>query len=427
MDQRVFESLANAGKIILFLDAFDELAESQQPRIIRELEILTKTSEGLRVVVTSRPDRPISTCSFFWVFKLAPLKDKEYETVIRRMAQDDKVSASIIKGVSHSQQSVRALLTTPLMIALLMVRYKVEQSIPENEIAFYDGLFMLLLQRHDKSKGGYVRPRKTKLGDYALQDHFNAICYLARKNRTEYNLHSLHSIAKEAITLLQSNTAADSVLVDIIEITCLIIVEGDEWRFVHKSVQEYHTALFIKQQPEASAAQFYLAMRTRWDAWEEELRFLRKLDRYRFLKHFEIPELRDSLDIAKGADVATASIDINTILRALGKDEVLVGADGHFSGYGHESSGSFWPMARSFNNDGPPSFVHRIFQKKREILGGLRNEKGQYVVSDIIQHNGPEGILLREAVGWFEQLRLELQKSEQEVRRAEDTKKLFDF
>ena len=48
---------------------------------------------------------------------------------------------------------------------------------------------------------------------------------------------------------------------DIVNMTCLILKEGDEYCFIHKTVQEYYAASFIRRKPEKPWAQkFYKTM-----------------------------------------------------------------------------------------------------------------------------------------------------------------------
>jgi hypothetical protein len=152
-------------------------------------------------------------------------------------------------------------------------------------------LFLLLLERHDKTKAGYVRPRKSKLSDLVLQEFFSALSFYTRKYETTAHSSELKKAAREALKLSGQGGDAELALKDIVEITCLIQIEGDNWKFVHKSVQEYHAALFIKQQPDEIASRFYASMQkeANWSRWGEELEFLSEMDKYRYLKMFRIP------------------------------------------------------------------------------------------------------------------------------------------
>ena len=52
---------------------------------------------------------------------------------------------------------VAEVLTTPLLVALMVVRFRIEGTIPETEMAFFSDLFDLLVRRHDQWKSGFRR------------------------------------------------------------------------------------------------------------------------------------------------------------------------------------------------------------------------------------------------------------------------------
>lgn len=298
IDVEILYFLCKQGKIILFLDAFDEVSEEQRTVLVEEIEHLCKRYEALRVFISSRPNSGIENSAFFSVYDLSPLEGDEYKDVIRRMCHRGSDQAEIIAGVKRT--GIDRILTTPLMVALLLVRYRIDQSIPENMISFYDDLFYLLLRRHDKSKAGYVRPRKSKLSDLRLKQLFDGICYLSRKESpSRLTLRDLHEYADEARSHFGLECDVAKVVEDIIEITCMILEEGGECRFIHKSVQEFHAASFISDQPDEIAKRFYQAMLTRWDTWEAELYFLSQTDDHRYRKWFLSPDLRKSIEYAR--------------------------------------------------------------------------------------------------------------------------------
>lgn len=80
---------------------------------------------------------------------------------------------------------------------------------------------------------------------------------------------------------------------EVVKTACLMIEEGFDLSFIHKSVAEYHAAAFIRHCSEDVGAQFYQAISgsRQWQGWSQELRFLSEIDRYRYSKFFWIPEL----------------------------------------------------------------------------------------------------------------------------------------
>jgi hypothetical protein len=100
----------------------------------------------------------------------------------------------------------------------------------------------------------------------------------------------------------------DCYLNDIREITCLLIYEGNEYRYIHKSVQEYYAASFVENRPDTNAINFYKACLDYniYRNWEEELLFLSEIDKYRYCKFYLIPlcqkwlGVETDLELAKG-------------------------------------------------------------------------------------------------------------------------------
>src|SRR5262249_1180182 len=143
MTEDLFHLFAEKGRLLLLLDAFDEVKEDLRQDALAEIDALARQHEALRIVVTSRPGSGVESSPFLRVFQLCPLENQEYELVVRRMANDDVTADTIIKGIRKDGSQIAHLLTTPLMVALLMVRYRIDQSLPQNEAAFYDSLFSL--------------------------------------------------------------------------------------------------------------------------------------------------------------------------------------------------------------------------------------------------------------------------------------------
>lgn len=351
MNEGTFRVLAENGKIILFLDAFDEVKEIKRTSLITEIEHFAKRYEKLRIIVSSRPNSGIDVSPFFRVFQLCHLQSDEYQQVIFKMADNDEVAAIINKGISKSEMRIAHLLTTPLMVALLMLRYRIDQTIPENAAAFYGDLFNLLLVRHDKTKAGYVRPKKSDASDIDLYEIFNSICFLTRKDDQGVFTHEeLHKYAKKAVSMIGKKYAADKIVEDIIGITCLILEEGGEYKFIHKSVQEYHAACFIKNQPEDSGEKFYKAGWSKLHRWQQELSFLSMIDKYRFLKYFAIPDMKRALGVPRDEDVtAFPRTTLANVMRIVENEGLSVGVnkEGRVVFYFNIHEGESWSMKGS--------------------------------------------------------------------------------
>ena len=287
LDAEAFKELAASGRILLLLDAFDEVREDAKTRVLREIEDLATSHDKLRIIVTSRLDSGLAACPQLRVCRLSNLEKDEYKHVIYKLLDDEKQADGLIDQVSRHHGGMQNLLSTPLLVTLLVIRYKSYQDVPTQLSEFYDSLFIIMLQRHDGTKPGYKRPRACPLNDYQYRLVFDALCFFCKRLKgKQLDYKRFYSIVEQAIHESKLEVSPDKYLSDIISITCLLVKDGEELRFIHGSVQEYYAASFIRSKPDKVAIQVYdeLFRYPAFVQWRQELRFLQEIDPYRYDK-----------------------------------------------------------------------------------------------------------------------------------------------
>jgi predicted NACHT family NTPase len=113
LDRRTFAFIAKQGKVVLFLDGFDEIAEMNRRRILSEIERLANRYEEIRILISSRPNSDIVFSPSFRVFNLSPLQGIEYEKVLTRMVGNPKIASKIIEQIRRSESKIPSLLISP--------------------------------------------------------------------------------------------------------------------------------------------------------------------------------------------------------------------------------------------------------------------------------------------------------------------------
>jgi NACHT domain len=294
VDDRLFDYLASSGKLLICLDGFDEVKESQRSTLISQIEVLSAKYENLKFIVTSRPDNAIDKSPFFRVIRLAPLQRPEIRGVIDKLVNDASFTDELTAAIDKNKGDIRNLLTTPLMVTLLVIAYRAEQKIPETLAEFYESLFNTLLLRHDRLKAGFNRQRKSGLGDRAIRSVFDALSFLCRKQQlTTISQDQLYDVCVRAFVAAQIQNDPQAYIDDLKHITCLLLEEGGTYHFIHKSVAEFHSASFIKHRPDEGATKFYQHIFANGHSnWSQELEFLSQIDRFRFCRDFLIPDIR---------------------------------------------------------------------------------------------------------------------------------------
>lgn len=291
-DPALFQILLKSGKFMFFLDGFDEIPNDQIPSTLNELEHLASISRNSQFIVTSRLGSPIAMSSLFNVVSLDDLRGDEYQKVIRKLSSTKEYADAIIQKIKAQTPGISGLLCTPLLVTLLLVSYKSYQAIPIQLSGFYESIFITLLQRHDGTKPAFTRPRRCSLNDNQYRQVFDALCFESKRLNTKlFDYQQVYSLVEKAMSFLDIKEDADAYIKDIKNITCLLLEESGQYRFIHGTVQEYYSASFVKNLPEPSALKFYQACLhpQRTAIWEQELEFLSHIDPYRHTKYFFLP------------------------------------------------------------------------------------------------------------------------------------------
>jgi len=292
---KLFRILSNSGKFVFFLDAFDEVPEEYRQNVLNELEHLAGISTNCPFLVTTRPDSGIEMSSFFTLTTLDNLRGNEYRVLIRKLSSAPQLANTLIKAIEAHKETVAELLCTPLLVTLLIIQYTSFQKLPEQMSDFYESIFSILLYRHDRSKPGFVRQRRCPINDNQYRTAFDAFCFESLKlNKSQFSEDDVYRASSRAMSIINLNDDPHKFLDDIIRITCLLLREGDEYRFIHNSVQEYYAASFIKSRPEGIAQSFYdtYVKGFRVYRWRNVLAFLSEIDRYRYTKYCLLPLCR---------------------------------------------------------------------------------------------------------------------------------------
>ncbi|MFO1003195.1 MAG: NACHT domain-containing protein [Planctomycetaceae bacterium] len=287
----VFALLLHRPETTVFLDAFDEIPPNLQSKARKDIEDLTRRYPESTILVSSRPALNIESSPCFRVARISYLQNGEAIDALKRMCRDSDDPSTVESEVKKSNHELSQLLDTPLMVALLLLHYRLTQKFPETEQAFFRDLFDVLLRRHDQTKG-YVRQRYSDATETELSDVFCYLSFCTRKlGEVELPRTRLIELGREAIKFAGHALDPAGAVDDIVHGTNLILEEGHTCRFAHKSIQEFYGALFLSRQAESHVKSFLNGRIKRWDVWSQFLHFSEIVDRYKFVRYFLVPHI----------------------------------------------------------------------------------------------------------------------------------------
>jgi hypothetical protein len=106
-----------------------------------------------------------------------------------------------------------------------------------------------------------------------------------------FDYQQVYSSVEKAMSSVDIKEDIDAYIKDIKNITCLLLEESGQYRFIHRTVQDYYAASFLKNLPELSAIKFYQTCldESKIVPWRQCLHFLADIDKYRHTKYYLIP------------------------------------------------------------------------------------------------------------------------------------------
>ncbi len=190
------------------------------------------------------------------LISLCPYGKKEQEGLINKIVKDEENKKVLIDSISVSSFEVREVLKTPLMVILYVKQYEVGFSVPQHVSDFYKNIFDVVTFTHDKSKGIEKRKSFSNLNQNQLEKVFQRFCFeLFLTGKTVFD-------RKVFIDLLDKSLKRNFITIEIdyldlindyTRFACLILKDGLNYTFIHKSIMEYYVANFISDLPEIRA------------------------------------------------------------------------------------------------------------------------------------------------------------------------------
>lgn len=294
ISSELFAVYANSGRIVLFLDAFDELDPTLVARTIRSLDRLIGMYPQLQIVISARPDSDIQRAPSFRVINLAPLSRRDHKPFLEKLTGNQAQAEKMLKAIQSSSSSIDSLLTTPLLLTLLMMLYAAHQHIPDTVSEFYAELFDVLFYKHDRTKSGFKRKRHVDVSDSKIKKMFEGLCFFSvLKGYRSFRGDQFGECVEQASrsSLVEANV--QGFRDELVKTACLLKEEGPELSFIHKSVQEFYSAAFVAGSNDDFAKQFYEMLRTPQSrrSWHQQLAFLKEIDEWRYAKFFWLPSV----------------------------------------------------------------------------------------------------------------------------------------
>ncbi|MDC4621520.1 NACHT domain-containing protein, partial [Acinetobacter baumannii] len=281
--------ILQSGNVSLFLDAFDEISKDYVIDTLSSIENLANNYKKLKLIVSSRPEHEIKFSNFFETVQVNPYDHEDQKNLINILVQDRDAQTTLINSIENSTPEIQKLLTTPLMIGLYVKKFNADFSPPENITSFYKNIFEVVAITHDRTKGGYSRKSASNLQQDRLEIIFERFCFECyKKDKTSFEKIEVINLLDNTLTRLNiEKCSGQQILEDFCSYLCLIVRDGLNYTFIHRSIFEYYVALFFSKLNNTNAEKTINKI-----SQYNILVFLKNLNRYYFNLYF----LKNELD-----------------------------------------------------------------------------------------------------------------------------------
>lgn len=248
-DKYLILKFLELGHFVVLLDGFDEIQHKNQELIIKDIRDFVNKTPNNYFILTSRPEGALATFGDFQLFHILPLREKDAFEVIKKYDSicPIKVGIKLIEDIKENFNQTKELLGNPFLVSLIYSTYTYNKDIPSNKVTFYEEIYSALFKKHDLSKDGWTRPKKSKLDIQQFKIILRQLAFdtavLGEIVYSESEITNYIKISKSKCPGIEFSII--DFLDDILSSVPIFQRDGSKIKWAHKSLQDYFAADFI--------------------------------------------------------------------------------------------------------------------------------------------------------------------------------------
>lgn len=261
---RIVDRILKEGNFIFLFDGYDEIYSSAKNRITNDIEEFVDNYSKNVFVLTSRPGSNAESLQRFDNYYVQALNSTQIENFIKQQFKNHDNEKSLERIVSvikkPENQDYSDYLANPLLLSMFIFTFNAYPELPKYKNKFYWNVFDTLCTKHDSftKKGFWLHERKSNL----LNDDFeNILKWLSYatifKGKYNFDYEYLKPLLSEILSKLGLKCDIENLIYDLTVSISILIQDGTEYTFPHKSLQEYFTASLIKGLNEQQKQKIY--------------------------------------------------------------------------------------------------------------------------------------------------------------------------
>ncbi len=250
-DNDLLLKFIQTGGFIFFLDGFDEISISDRSEVTNDIQkFISKAGNNNYFILTSRPERFLSSFGDFRSFTIQPLTKKESFELLNKYDYSKKkeLSGKLVELLKSGQyDTLDEYLVNPLLVSLLFTAYDYNRSIPLEKHRFYGEVFEAYFEKHDNTKPMKTRDKLSGLNHDGFDRILKYVGYDSLVSiGVKFNEDTILNSIREAQEFSGIKDFSEyDFLKDLTSSVPLFCKDGTDYKWVHRSLSEYFAARFI--------------------------------------------------------------------------------------------------------------------------------------------------------------------------------------
>lgn len=404
--EETFLRTLKSGKFLFLLDGYDEIFSNKKQELNRQIEQFVDSYSYNNFVITTRPGSGIENFPRFYDFKVESLSDEDVKGFISKIVNSEERKNRIYEILQESKnQTYLDYLKNPLLLSMFILAFESHPEIPSRKSSFYRNVFDTLYSRHDGyTKNSWPREKLTKFEREDFENILKIFSYLTYiKGQYSFTNEYMTDAFNKILKSINLKCRTEDLVYDLQTTISILVLDGFEYHFPHRSMQEYFTAQFLatlqsdkKQKGYDNLVESFKVKSTDfsfhfWNLCEE-------LDKFGFLTYFVIPQLKfysnqiSNDDEAKALDDYIQLIQPSFYSRKSG-EIIIIRLHNFFSKLNE--------YCESYNHDWFDNFVNRS-KVKDELLQHINLESNKInleVINIVKVDSDMKSILISHGIG----------------------------
>lgn len=258
-----FEYTLSGDKYLFLFDAFDEVYPEKAETLSSEIRQFSNKYSSNTFVLSSRLSQGFIDWSDFTEFSICPMNKEQALSLISKINVHKDIKEEFLKDLKRKLfKKYKSFASSPLLLTIMLITYESTSTLPDKLNGFYEKAFEALFYSHDLSKNRYKRKLKSKLGYEEAKKIFSRVCFKSyMKNEFTFNFDSLMSLIEDAKQIEKINEfRSEDFINDLETCLCMLIKEGFEYSYTHRSFQEYFAASFIEGKADEDQVKIFRIM-----------------------------------------------------------------------------------------------------------------------------------------------------------------------